>query len=80
MVKNLPSNAGDVDSIPSRGAKILHAVGQLNPSTTNREPVHCNQGPAQPKLKKKRHAFPDPSYFLCKPLCRGVISFRMPRE
>ena len=54
MVKNLPSNAGDVDSIPSRGAKILHAVRQLNPSTTNREPVHCNQGPAQPKLKKKK--------------------------
>ena len=83
MVKNLPSNAGDVDLIPSQGAKILHAVGQLNPSTTTREPVHCNQGPAQPnfkKKKKKRHAFPDLSYFLCKPLCRGVISFRMPRE
>ena len=57
MVKNLPSNAGDVDSIPSRGAKILHAVRQLNPSTTNREPVHCNQGPAQPKLKKKGMLF-----------------------
>ena len=60
MVKNLPSNAGDVDSIPSRGAKILRAVGQLSPSATTREPVHCNQGPAQPKFKRKkeRHAFP----------------------
>ena len=29
MVKNLPCNAGDVDSIPGRGAKILHAMEQL---------------------------------------------------
>ena len=31
MVKNLPSNAGDVGSIPGRGTKIPHAVGQLSP-------------------------------------------------
>ena len=28
VVKNLPSNAGDVGSIPGWGAKILHVVGQ----------------------------------------------------
>ena len=33
-VKNLPSNAEDEDSIPGRGTKILHAAGQLSPTTT----------------------------------------------
>ena len=28
MVKNLPSNARDMGSIPGRGTKILHAAGQ----------------------------------------------------
>ena len=30
VVKNLPSSAGDVGSIPDQGTKIPHAVGQLN--------------------------------------------------
>ena len=29
-VKNLPSNAGDTGSIPGRGTKITHALGQLS--------------------------------------------------
>ena len=29
VVKNPPSNAGDVGSIPGQGAKIPHAAGQL---------------------------------------------------
>ena len=33
VVKNLPSNAGDVSSIPGQGTKIPHAVGQLSPCT-----------------------------------------------
>jgi len=33
VVKNPPSNAGDVGSIPSHEIKILHAVGQQSPST-----------------------------------------------
>ena len=37
MVKNLPSNAGDMSSIPGRGTKIPHARGQLSPHTTTRE-------------------------------------------
>ena len=37
MVKNLPSNAGDVGSIPSRGTKIPRAVGQLSPRATTTE-------------------------------------------
>ena len=31
MVKNLPSNAEDAGSIPGRGTKIPHAMGQLSP-------------------------------------------------
>ena len=31
VVKNLPSNAGDVGSIPSGGTKIPYAMGQLSP-------------------------------------------------
>ena len=30
MVKNLPSNAGDVGLIPGQGTKIPHATGQLS--------------------------------------------------
>ena len=39
VVKNVPSNAGDVGSIPGWGTKIPHATGQLSPCTTTREPV-----------------------------------------
>ena len=31
MVKNQPSNAGDVGSIPGQGTKVPHAMGQLGP-------------------------------------------------
>ena len=37
VVENLPSNAGDVGSIPGQGTKIPYASGQLNPSATTRE-------------------------------------------
>ena len=30
MVKNPPSNAGDVGSTPHQGTKISHVTGQLN--------------------------------------------------
>ena len=42
VVKNLPSNAGDMGSIPGRGTKIPHAVGQLSPCTATTEPAHLN--------------------------------------
>ena len=32
VVKNLPANGGDADSILDQGTKIPHAKGQLNPS------------------------------------------------
>ena len=38
VVKNPPSNEGDMGSIPGRGTKIPRAAGQLNPHTTTTEP------------------------------------------
>ena len=37
MIKNPPSNAGDLGSTPGRETKIPHAVGQLNPCATATE-------------------------------------------
>ena len=41
VVKNLPSNAGNMGSILGRGTKIPHAVGQLSPSTAMN--TQCSQ-------------------------------------
>ena len=62
MVKTLPSNAEDEDSIPDGLAKIPHATGQPNLQAASTElacsralmmqlvkPEHCNESPAQPK-------------------------------
>ena len=46
VVKNLPSNAGDVGLIPGQETKISHASGQLSLHTTTRKkPVHHNKEP-----------------------------------
>ena len=42
MVKNLPSSAGVVDSIPGQGTEIPHAAGQLSPRATTTELMHLN--------------------------------------
>ena len=39
VVKNLPSNAKDVGSIPGQGTKILHALGQLSLGAATTEPA-----------------------------------------
>ena len=41
LVENPPANAGDMDSIPTQGAKIPHAEGQqrLCSTTTELEPT-----------------------------------------
>ena len=63
VVKSPPSNAGVTGSIPGRGTKIPHAVGQLSNATTEpahsraqvslrvttREPSCHNKDPAQSK-------------------------------
>ena len=50
VVKNPPSNAGDVGSIPGQGTKIPHASGQLSPRATTREPVR--PGARMPQLER----------------------------
>ena len=47
MVKNLPYNAEDGDSIPGRGTKISHDLGQLSPCVTLEKP---------PLSSRKSHA------------------------
>ena len=42
MIKNPPSNAGDVGSTPGPGTKIPHATGQLSP-TTRGKPGSCKE-------------------------------------
>ena len=43
VVKNSPSNAGDVGLIPGWGTKIPHAAGQLSPCAATREKaMRCN--------------------------------------
>ena len=39
MVKNPPSNTGDLGLIPGRGTKIPHAMRQLSQGATAREPA-----------------------------------------
>ena len=41
MVKNLPSNVGDMGLIPGQGTKIPHALGQLSLCTARK--TQCSQ-------------------------------------
>ena len=44
MVKNTPSNAGEVNKVPHWGTKIPHATGQVNPQAIAREkPAHLKE-------------------------------------
>ena len=42
VVKNPPSNAGDVGSTPGGGTKVPHAARQLSPRATTKEPACHN--------------------------------------
>ena len=44
VVKNLPSNAGDVGLNPGGGTKIPHGARQQSPCATNTEPT-CSKTP-----------------------------------
>ena len=54
VVKNPPSNAGDVGLIPGGGTKIPHAAGQLSPQATITEP--SRSGAHGPQLKSTQAA------------------------
>ena len=49
VVKNPPSKAGNMGSIPGRGTKIPHAAGQLSPGAATREPMRS--GARVPQLR-----------------------------
>ena len=52
MVKNLPSNAGDMSLIPSQETETLCAGGQLRPHATTRESSQSQQRPSAANSKK----------------------------
>ena len=56
MVKNLPSRAGDVGSIPGQGTKIPHAAGQLSLCATTTELSFLNERAHVPQLERSPHA------------------------
>ena len=49
MVKNLPYNAGDADSVPGGGTKIPHASSQLSQHTATTESMCSKVGVLQEK-------------------------------
>ena len=49
LVKDLPSSAGDMGSIPGRGTKIPHAAGQLSPRATSTELACLNKRACVPQ-------------------------------
>ena len=53
VVRNPPSNAGQVGSIPGWGTEISHVKGQLSSWTATTEPKHWNKDVMQPKKKKE---------------------------
>ena len=56
VVKNPPSNARDVGSIPGQGTKIPHAAGQLSPCVTIREAARRKKDPAQLRVIFPHHS------------------------
>ena len=62
VVKNMPHNAGDVNSTPGQGTKVPHAMERLSPSTTGREsvcckdPAWCSEDPGCCNSTETRHS------------------------
>ena len=51
VIENLPSNAGDMGSIPCQGTEIPHATGQLSPCPTTRGPACPNERSVPPQQR-----------------------------
>ena len=51
VVKNLPSNAGDMGSIPGRGTKSPRATTREKPMCRNEEPACRNEISHMPQLR-----------------------------
>ena len=66
MVKNPPSSAGDVGSIPGWGTRIPHAAGQLGPHATTAELACHNRRACVPQTTE--------------PVCSGACVPQLERE
>ena len=62
MVRNPPSQAGDVGSIPGERTEIPYAAGQLSPRATTTEPV--TSGAQEPQREKPVCYNKDPARLL----------------
>ena len=65
VVKNPPSNAGDLGSIPGLGTRIPHTTGQPSSRAATREAMDRSEDTVQPKFKKKK-SFRSKIVFVCK--------------
>ena len=70
MVKDPPSDAGDVGSIPGQRTKMPHGEGQLSQRAATTEPT-CS-GAQEPQLERSLHATTkSPSTTTKDPTCRN---------
>ena len=58
VVKNPPSNAGDMGLIPGQGTKIPHAEGQLSPCATTTELTRLNERARMPQTTEPMRSGP----------------------
>ena len=56
VVKNPPSNAGDMGLIPGRGTKIPHAMGQLSPHATTTKAACLTERHRVPQTTEPTHS------------------------
>ena len=56
VVRNLPSSAGDLGSIPGRGTKSLCALGRLNPWAAAVEPSSSRSCAPQQEKPPQAHS------------------------
>ena len=61
LVKNLPSNAGEVGSIPGWGTKIPYAAGELSLHTTTTEFAHLSERARVPQTTDSKCSGPHAS-------------------
>ena len=69
VVKNPPSNAGDVGLISGQGTKIPHAVGQLSPRAATTKPALSRA--CVPRLESLPAATKDPTCRNEDPVCHN---------
>ena len=78
VVKNMPSNAGDMGSILGRGTKITHVTGQLSPRTTTVELAHLNERAHVSQTTEP--TFWSPCATTTEPMCPGACMPQLERE